>query len=82
MTATVTELTRSLILSTPYDTLSTTVGVAAIVLLLFLLIQKEFIRAYSGPRSKAWMQASNIAILPLSLAFGLIVARRFVEILP
>ncbi len=82
MTSTVTEVTTTFIVSTPYDTLSTTVGIITVVLLLVLLMVKELIRAYGGPLSQARMQALNIAIIPLLFAFAVITAMRFVEILP
>ncbi len=82
MTSTVTEVTTTFIVSTPYDTLSTTVGIITVVLLLVLLMVKELIRAYGGPLSRAWMQAVNIGIIPLLFTFALITAMRFVEILP
>ena len=78
MTSTVTELTITTIQSNTYETLSTSLGLIVILLLIVLLVQKEFIRAIGGPRSQTWMQALNIAIIPLLLTFGLTVVMRIV----
>jgi hypothetical protein len=81
MTSTITEVTITTIVSNTYDALSTTVGVIAILLLLVLLIQKELTRAFGGPRSRIWMRALDVAIVPLLLTFSLIVIMRFVDLL-
>jgi hypothetical protein len=81
MTATVTEVTISTIMSNSSDTLSTTLGIIATLLLLVLLVQKEIISALDNPRAKRWADTLNIAIVPLLLAFGLVVAIRFTDLL-
>ena len=80
MSSTVTEVTILTIGSTTPDVLSTTVSVIVIVLLLVLIVQKELVRAFGGPQSREWMQALNIAIVPLLLAFGVIILVRFIEL--
>ena len=81
MTATVTEITVTTIRSNIYNALSTTIGLITILLLIALLLEKELIRAFGSPRSGPWMQALDIAIVPLLLASGLVIVRRFVDLL-
>jgi hypothetical protein len=61
--------------------ISSWLGLIVILLLLFLLVQKELIRAYGGLRSRTWMRALNIAIATLLLAFGLIMVIRLENVL-
>jgi hypothetical protein len=77
MTSIITELIRQTIRSPGAGTFATTSGILIVLLLIVLLVQKEFSRSLGGPRSPAWGQALNIAIVPLLLAFLVIVADRF-----
>ena len=79
MTSTVTELTIATFSSDTYEVLSASVGLVVILLLLFLVAEKELIRAFGGKRSQTWMQTLNLAIVPLLLAFGFIVVMRFAD---
>jgi hypothetical protein len=81
MTSTVTQVTIATIASSTDETLSTTLGAIVILLLIVLLFQKELARALGGPRSRTRMQVLDIAIIPLLLAFALIVVMRFVDLL-
>jgi hypothetical protein len=81
MTSTVTELTITTIASSTYESLSTTLSVVVLVLLLVLLIQKELVWAFGGPRSGVWMQALDTAIVPLLVTFGLVVIIRILGFL-
>ncbi len=56
-------------------------GAIAVLLLVFLLIQKEVLRTIAEARATAWMRAFNLAIAPLLIGFGLIVAMRLVVLL-
>ena len=80
MTSIVTEVTRTLILSSTYESLSTSLGSIAILLLFVLLVQKELMRAHGGPHSRRWMRALDIAIAPLLLTFGIIVIMRLINL--
>ena len=51
-------------------------GLTASLLLIVLLIFKEFLRAYEGPRVNRWKRALHVATLVLSLCFGIIFAIR------
>lgn len=81
MAATVTEVTRVTIVSDTYQWLSSTLGLVTILLLITLLIQKELVRAYGGSRSKTWMRALDVAIVPLVLAAGLVMFLRLIDLL-
>ena len=80
MSATVTAVTRAIIRSSNYGTLSTTVGLVAILLLVVLLVQKEILRAADTPQARAGGQLLNIAIAPLLLASAVIVTMRLASI--
>ena len=82
MTSTVTEVTRLTINSGSYPDFKTMIGVTAVLLLLLVLGQKEVARASGGPLSKTWMQTLDIAVMPLLLAFGLVMLTRFLDLLP
>jgi hypothetical protein len=47
-----------------------------LVALLLLLLERELIRAFSGPRAGAAIQILGVAILPLLIAFVMLVALR------
>ena len=77
MSSTVTHLTRQLVLTHTYESLSTGVGILAISLLIVLLVQKEVARGWVTQRS---LRVLDIAIVPLAVAFVVIVAVRFVHL--
>jgi hypothetical protein len=80
MTAIVNEITTRIISSGTFDALSTTYGLIVALLLIFLLVQKELLRAHGGRRARLWLQTLNIAIVPLVVAFGLVVVMRIVDL--
>lgn len=80
MTSTVTESTLTIIRSNAYDGISATFGAITIVLLVILLIEKELIRAYGGQRTKEWLYALDLAIMPLLLVFGSIAIIRIYDL--
>lgn len=67
--------------STNYDVVSTTAGLAAVVALLLLLIQREAVRAYGGDRARRWIHGIDIAVLPLLVSFTTIVLLRLLQLL-
>ena len=77
MSSTVTHLTRQLVLTHTYESLSTGVGIVVIGLLIVLLAQKEVTRGWVTRRS---LRVLDIAIVPLAVAFVVIVAVRFVHL--
>ena len=81
MTATLTAVTITSITSGPFSPVSTAVDAIAIFLLITLLIERELLRAFGGPRSLEWMRTFDIAIVPLLLMFGLTVVMRFAHLL-
>lgn len=81
MTATVTAVTRMTILMQPYGLLSASLGLIVILLLLALLVEKELRRAIGGSRVQMWLEALDIAIIPLVLAAGLIMFLRLINLI-
>ena len=81
MTSTVNHATITTILSAGYNTVSVTVGLAVVVALLALLFQKEILGILRGDRVAAWLRAFDLALVPLLLAFVIIVTARLWELL-
>jgi len=52
---------------------------ACVLSLIVLLICKELLRAYNGPRTDVWMRKLNIAIAPFLILFGLIIVLRLIQ---
>jgi hypothetical protein len=77
----VTDVTISTLASSGFDTRTTTLEVIVALLLIVLLIQKELLSAMENGRSRVWIQALNVAILPLLLVFGLIIGTRILHLL-
>lgn len=78
-------INRSLIdflTSTDYDGISTTVGLAAVVALLVLLVEREAVRAYWGEDRHRWIHGLDVAVFPLLVSFAVIVLLRLLQLLP
>ncbi len=56
-------------------------GYFVTIALLLLLVQKELVRAYSGPQHEKWTRALDLAIWPFALAFAVVVLVHLVDIL-
>ena len=80
MTATVTDATVSALLTSAYDVISTTVGFVVVIVLAVLLVQREVTRLLARERSIRSGWAFDIAIVPLLLAFAVVVSLRLVEL--
>jgi hypothetical protein len=78
MTSTVTVSTASTILTAA---LANPVALIGILVLLFLLVQKELASSSDNSRLRMLSRALNIGIIPLLIAFVLIVAVRVVDVL-
>lgn len=76
MSSTITNVTQTTITTHSYAVLSTTIGVIAILLLLFLLVEKEVLRAI-GLFAK--LRALDVAIIPLLASFLSIMAVRLLQ---
>lgn len=63
-------------ISNSYDSVLTVLGLTISLLLVFILILKELLRTYEGPRVNRWKRAVHIAALILSLCFVIIIATR------
>ena len=80
MTSTVTEATTMVLLSSSYDFLSTSVGIASLIALGILLVARELTRVLARERSIVAGWAYEIALVPLLLAFAIIIALRLAEL--
>jgi len=81
VTSTVTDTTTAVLLSSSYDALSTTVGIALLIALVVLLFQRDVTRILGGHRAVAWEWAFDVALVPLLFVFFVIVAARLVELI-
>jgi hypothetical protein len=70
------------VMSTNYDAISTTVGLAAVGALIFLLVERELVRAYGGDRAQRWIHGIDVAALPLLASFAMIMLVRLLDLLP
>lgn len=77
MTSTLTETVIAIITANTYQALSNTFGVMAILLLIVLLVIKELFRVSERHRLGTRLQAFDVALVPLLLAFGLVMLMRF-----
>lgn len=80
MTATVTRATLDLLASGTLDAITGTAGLVVSLLLAALLLQQEVLRVVGGDGSARVRRALGIAIMPLLLAFVLLVALRLAMI--
>jgi hypothetical protein len=81
MTSTVTDVTTTILRSSSYDALSTTIGLALMLALVILLFQHEVTNVLGGFRANRWAWAFDIALVPLLFVFLLIVAARLIELI-
>lgn len=80
MTLTLTDVTQQIILSRSDGAFATNLGIICTMLLLTLLIKRELSRSSTKPGVRTAAAAFNIAIVPLSLAFLIIVAVRIIDL--
>ena len=80
MTSTVTDAATRVLLSASYDFLTTTVGVAVVIALVILLIGRELTRILARERANRSGWAFDIALVPLLLAFVVIISARLAEL--
>ena len=81
MTALITEATIRTILSASYDTLSAGYGVAIALVLLILLVLKEFRRIGEAGQKQSSIKVFDIAIWPLVGTFGFVILIRILRLL-
>lgn len=81
MTTTVTDATKTFISSNSLAGVATTVGLVAVLLLVALMVEQELLRAYGGSRARMGIEVTKGFIVPLLLAFVVIVVLRFAQIL-
>ena len=81
MTATATEAVRAWVASMPYDVVSTTVGVVAVLILAVLLLRRDAMRILGGPDRVAGNAVFDIALIPFLLVFSSVVTARLAELI-
>lgn len=79
MSAIVTAVTRTTILSNTYDWLFTNTGLIVLMLLVMLLMEKELLRALGNARSRLWLQTLDTMIAPLVVVAGIIMFLRLID---
>ena len=80
MTSTVTHAVTNVLLSSTYDSLSTTIGLAAVIALAVLLFQREATRILAGERGAGSDRAFDVVLVPLLFVFFVVVTARLVEL--
>jgi hypothetical protein len=78
MISTVTTSTVSLL---ALSTIAGSLALIAIIVLIILLVQKELASSATGSRPKTMSRLLNIGIIPLLIAFALIVVSRVMDVL-
>lgn len=79
MTSTVSPTTIAAIQENAYNTISSSVGLLAIFLLMFVVIAKEVLRSRDAPSSV--LAAYDLAVIPLAMTAGVIMLLRIVSLL-
>ncbi len=80
MSSTVTHAVQALFDSGSYRSLARTLDVIVTLLLFLLLVEAEVLRAYEGARNRVRLHVLGVAVLPLLLAFVLIVTVRVLDL--
>lgn len=85
MISTVTSTTVSTITSSASSVttgaLAASLALVSVIILFVLLVQKELVTAADPPRFRALGRTLNVAIVPLLMAFAMIVVTRVAEVL-
>lgn len=61
--------------------LGSSLGLTAVVTLLVLVMQKELLSHSVSPEIRAFSSALNVGVVPLLVAFGMILAAQFVALM-
>lgn len=79
MTSTVSPITIAALLESSYYAFSATVGLIAILLLVFILVAKELLRARGVPARV--VAAYDVAVIPLLTAAAVVMSLRLIDLL-
>lgn len=79
MSSTVSPVTIAALLGNAYDAISVSIGLAAILLLVFVLVGKELFRARGAPARV--VRAFDVAIVPLLMAAAVVMSLRLIDLL-
>ena len=77
MSSLVLDTGRRLVDAQQFDARSASVGLVVVLLLAGLLVLAEVLRAFGSERARAVVANLTIAIVPLAVAFAVIVGTRF-----
>ena len=80
MSSLVTRATESTIRSGTLESLSTTIGLTAVVLLIILLVERELIRAVTGAHAAMRLRALSIASVPLLVTAIAVIGSRLASL--
>lgn len=78
MTSTVSPITIAAVLENSYDAISTTVGLIAILLLMFVLVLKEVLRVRGA--NAGMVAACDLALVPLLPAAAIVLSLRLISL--
>jgi hypothetical protein len=81
LSALVNHVTRHALIGPDYESISNTIGVAAVVFLLVLLLLRELVRAFAGSEAEQRLRALTIMLVPAFLCFVAVEAARFVYVI-
>jgi hypothetical protein len=76
MSSTLTRLAAEFALTSPFQELSTTLGLVAVALVVVLLVRREVTRAAGGAGATARMRLLDLAIVPLLVAAAVVLGTR------
>jgi hypothetical protein len=76
MTATANDVITKFLSSETYEVTAERVDAIAVVLLIVLLVEQELLRVYAGGVAGARPRSFDVAVVPLLLAFALVVIVR------
>lgn len=80
MSTMVTDLSRRVLEVNPSGGLVAAFGLVLITLLVILLLQKEILRAWEGPRLHQWLPVLNVVIVPLIISFAMLLIFRMASL--
>ena len=76
MTSLVTDATESTMRSGTLESITTTTGLVAVVLLLALLVEREIVRTIAGPHVAARLRVLNVVTVPVMLVVIVVIGAR------
>jgi hypothetical protein len=81
MTSAVTDAVSAAAASFTFEFRSTTLGIAVLLALLFLMFAREMVKVHRGRRTLERVHALDIAVWPLFIVFVFIIGVRLLELI-